>query len=276
MSSLVGTATRRRRPSSCSWPSAPRPCRCRSCTRSGSATTRPRSSRSPSSTSSPGSSSSTSISSCDRPRWTPRGSRASACLARTARSPFLLGEGHVAVYTSHYYIDNGQKDETESWLDTFAGMDEPPSPFEWELAGRPIAFLLVECAGYFALLVATRIARRDVDAVVDALVDAVAARVGRRPAGRPLFERGADGEERRGRGLRRGRGRRGGARRRASRRLRKETFDVVLDELVKAYPKTRERRRSPFRPRRSRRGGSSDAGRSPRGALRSSRRQRRG
>ena len=52
--------------------------------------------------------------------------------------------------------------------------------------------------------------------------------------------------ERRGRGLGRGRGRRGGARRRASRRLRKETFDVVLDELVKAYPKTRERRRRPF------------------------------
>ena len=174
-------------------------------------------------------------------------------LSRAYRAfpPFLLGEGLVAVSTSHYYIDNGQKDETESWLDTFAGMDEPPSPFEWELAGRPIAFLLVECAGYFALLVATRFARRDATAVVDAVVDAVAARVGRRPAGRPLFERGADGEEG-------GRGRGDeidadadadededadvAAERAAVRRGASESFDVVLDELVKAYPRASAKR----------------------------------
>ena len=170
-------------------------------------------------------------------------------LSRAYRAfpPFLLGEGLVAISTSQYYIDNGKKDETESWLDTFKGMDEPPSPFEWALAGRPISFLLAESVGYFALLVAARRARREGTAAK--IVDAVAAlfAFGRRsPSGRPLFEgndeRGKDADEDSDEDedvaaervvVRRG----------AS---EKETFDVVLDELVKAYPKTRERRRRPF------------------------------
>ena len=79
-------------------------------------------------------------------------------------------------------------------------MDEPPSPFEWALAGRPIAFLLAESVGYFALLVAARRAGREGTAAK--IVDAVAARLafGRRsPSGRPLFEgndeRGKDADE---------------------------------------------------------------------------------
>ena len=171
-------------------------------------------------------------------------------LSRAYRAfpPFLLGEGLVAVSTSHYYINNGEKDETESWLDTFAGMDEPPSPFEWELAGRPIAFLLVECVGYFALLVATRVARRDGTSVVDAVAARVRRR--RRPAGRPLFERGAEREAHRGIG-------RGdeidaaededadvAAEREAVRRGASESFDVVLDELVKAYPMSASAKRA--------------------------------
>ena len=67
--------------------------------------------------------------------------------------PFLLGQGLVAISTSQFQIDTSEKDETESWLDSFQGSDSDPSPFLWELAGRPIFLLCLQAWGYFTLLI---------------------------------------------------------------------------------------------------------------------------
>jgi hypothetical protein len=58
--------------------------------------------------------------------------------------PFLLGEGLVAISTSSFAINTDDKDESESWLDTFQGGVGEPSPFLWELAGRPIFLLCIQ------------------------------------------------------------------------------------------------------------------------------------
>ena len=49
-------------------------------------------------------------------------------------------------------IDVSERDEDESWLDTFSSTGDKPSPFEWELAGRPVFLLLIQSVGYFGLL----------------------------------------------------------------------------------------------------------------------------
>lgn len=66
--------------------------------------------------------------------------------------PFLLGEGLIMISTSEFAIDVSERDEDESWLDTFSSTGDKPSPFEWELAGRPVFLLLIQSVGYFGLL----------------------------------------------------------------------------------------------------------------------------
>lgn len=66
--------------------------------------------------------------------------------------PFLLGEGLIAISTSEFAIDRGERNEDESWLDTFSSTGSNPSPFDWELSGRPVFLLLTQSFGYFALL----------------------------------------------------------------------------------------------------------------------------
>ena len=45
--------------------------------------------------------------------------------------PFLLGEGLIMISTSEFAIDVSERDEDESWLDTFSSTGDKPSPFEW-------------------------------------------------------------------------------------------------------------------------------------------------
>ena len=66
--------------------------------------------------------------------------------------PFLLGEGLIGISTSEFAIDRGERNEDESWLDTFSSTGEKPSPFDWEISGRPVFLLLTQSFGYFALL----------------------------------------------------------------------------------------------------------------------------
>ena len=138
------------------------------------------------------------------------------CRARTAASPFLSERDWLPSPRANT-IDNGKKDETESWLDTFKEWTNRPRRSNGRSRDDRYRFP----RGIRRVLRASspRGARRGEPRRKSSTPPPPLAFGRRSPSGRPLsrgHERRKDAAE-----DRRGRGCRGGARRRASRRLRK-------------------------------------------------------
>ena len=68
--------------------------------------------------------------------------------------PFLLGEGLIGISTSEFAIDRGERNEDESWLDTFSSTGSKPSPFAGRSRADLVFLLLTQSFGYFAPAVA--------------------------------------------------------------------------------------------------------------------------